>query len=434
MYINAFRSFCVLIAITFVLIFGAGNAEACVALADDGSFDCAGYTASSGGCSSSEYLDSLCVTESGCNYNCAQSGGLDDALGRYQFIPGTRQGLCQSNSNLPCVSAAAFANCPALQDAYINTFNEQNISALKNCGAWDKIGSTIGGTEVTESCLLAAAHLGGAGGACSFTNGGNSCDQLGTCLSDYCDKHGGYDITPGSGSGGGGEECEIPEEEEDDTEIPPVAACGKGPGMAVCDMPACTIGTPGDICGGLAYWEQQKEDAQEEQEESEPAEDNEWCEEPTGSGCAEDIAAAATANLGASTADVAATQGGALGCALAVSRIIQCAGEGGIGTELNTTGLYDSLNSNPNFELVSSGNLSAADLQPGDILVTRSDCGPAGHTGVYSGNGNIISNSSSGFQGSSPGTLQQNYDVGSWNSGVISRCPGGGSGVFRSKC
>lgn len=277
MYINAFRSFCVLTAIMFVLIFGAGNAGACVALADDGSFDCAGYTASSGGCSSSEYLDSLCVTESGCNYNCAQSGGLDDALGRYQFIPGTRQGLCQSNSNLPCVSAAAFANCPALQDAYINTFNEQNISALKNCGAWDKIGSTIGGTEVTESCLLAAAHLGGAGGACSFTNGGNSCDQLGTCLSDYCDKHGGYDITPGSGSGGGGEECEIPEEEEDDTEIPPVAACGMGPGVAVCEMPPCSIGTPTGFCVPVTPTPPPSDD-DEEEEEHEHDEDEDVCE------------------------------------------------------------------------------------------------------------------------------------------------------------
>jgi hypothetical protein len=400
----------------------------CSTLADDGSFDCTGFSSTSEQCTSPEYLNSISGTESGGQYNCVNPIG---ANGRYQFMDYTRSGLCGGSSGLPCVSQAAFANCPALQDAYFDAFNQGNWDALESCGATDAIGSTINGIEITGSCLMAMSHLGGAGGACDYVSSGGSYNPNdgATSLSTYCQKHGGKEVFAS------GSDCEVPEEEEeDDTEIPPVAACGKGPGMAVCDMPACSIGTPGDICGGLAYWEQQKEDAQEEQEESEPAEDNEWCEEPTGSGCAEDIAAAATANLGASTADVAATQGGALGCALAVSRIIQCAGEGGIGTELNTTGLYDSLDSNPNFELVSSGNLSAADLQPGDILVTRSDCGPAGHTGVYSGNGNIISNSSSGFQGSSPGTLQQNYDIGSWNSGVISRCPGGGSGVFRSKC
>jgi uncharacterized protein YcbK (DUF882 family) len=283
MCINLLRTFHFLIAIIFVLIVGVGDVEACVPYKDDGSFDCAGYTASSGACPASEYLDSLCVTESGCNYNCGQTGGLDDALGKYQFIPGTRQGLCQSNAHLPCVSAAAFANCPALQEAYITTFNEGNIAALKSCGAWDKAGSTVNGVEVTQSCLLAAAHLGGAQGACGFMSGGNPCDKLGTCLSTYCDKHGGKDITPGSGSSAaGGGECEIPEqEEEEDPEIPPVAACGKGPGVAVCDMPPCSIGTPTGFCVPVTPTPQPPSNEDDEDEEEEQN-DSEICQATSG--------------------------------------------------------------------------------------------------------------------------------------------------------
>ena len=145
------------------------------------------------------------------------------------------------------------------------------------------------------------------------------------------------------------------------------------------------------------------------------------------------IAECAGTMIGHSTADVASTQGGALGCALAVSRILDCAGYG-VGTHVSTVALYNALDSDPCYQKVDEGHITGADamgLQPGDVLVTKRGS-RAGHTGIYEGNGNIISNSSRGFQGSARGTIQRNYTVDRWKS-VTDRNPGG-SAVFRRVC
>lgn len=145
------------------------------------------------------------------------------------------------------------------------------------------------------------------------------------------------------------------------------------------------------------------------------------------------IAECAQKSIGNSTADVASTQGGALGCALAVSRMLDCAGYG-VGTHVSTVALYNALDKDKCYKKVDTGHITGADamkLQPGDVLVTKRGS-RAGHTGIYEGNGNIISNSSSGFQGSAKGTIQRNYTVKKW-SGVTGRNPGG-SAVFRRVC
>lgn len=193
-----------------LLCIGALAAFAPVALAqcrntaDDGSFNCSGYTNTCGGtCVSAAYINSISGTESGGRYNCTNSIG---ANGRYQFMPSTRAGLCRQHSCLPCVSQAAFANCPALQDAYFQVFNQDNWAQLQRCGAAGRVGQTVGGVQITESCLLAMAHLGGAGGACRFvrTNGGYNPSDGHTRLSDYCSRHGGVQAFQPGG------QCQVP--------------------------------------------------------------------------------------------------------------------------------------------------------------------------------------------------------------------------------
>ena len=144
----------------------------------------------------------------------------------------------------------------------------------------------------------------------------------------------------------------------------------------------------------------------------------------------ERIADCARQMIGQSTADNPLTEGGALGCALAVSRILDCAGYS-VGTHVSTVALYNALEADPCFEIVDTGEVTPQDamgLQPGDVLVTQRGS-RAGHTGVYVGNGNIVSNSSGGFNGSARGTIQQNYTVTQWKS-VTDRNIGG-SAVFR---
>ncbi|MFK7838784.1 MAG: peptidoglycan amidohydrolase family protein [Bdellovibrionales bacterium] len=152
----------------------------------------------------------------------------------------------------------------------------------------------------------------------------------------------------------------------------------------------------------------------------------------------ERIAQAAEAMINETTADHPDTQGGAVGCAVAVSRILERAGYGLGGIYPGTATLYDKLRDDPCYTQVDTGDLSSDDklnLQRGDVLVTarNASTGRAGHTGIYVGNGEIISNSSSGFAGSAPGTIQKNYNVDRWNSGVISRNPSV-SAVYRYTC
>ena len=144
----------------------------------------------------------------------------------------------------------------------------------------------------------------------------------------------------------------------------------------------------------------------------------------------ERIADCARQMIGQSTADNPLTEGGSLGCALAVSRILDCAGYG-VGTHVSTVALYNALDADPCYQIVDTGEVTSQDamgLQPGDVLVTQRG-ERAGHTGIYVGNGNIVSNSSGGFNGSARGTIQQNYTVTQWKS-VTDRNIGG-SAVFR---
>ncbi len=60
------------------------------------------------------------------------------------------------------------------------------------------VGKKINGIEITESGILAAAHLGGAGNVKKFLRSGginNSSDAFGTSIQNYMKKFSGYDVS-----------------------------------------------------------------------------------------------------------------------------------------------------------------------------------------------------------------------------------------------
>lgn len=149
---------------------------------------------------------------------------------------------------------------------------------------------------------------------------------------------------------------------------------------------------------------------------------------PSSGSTGTDLANAALNMVGTSTASIPGTDGGNVGCAAGVSLMFNKAtGQEIIPGQkivLGTTQLYSHMSTSKDWVKV-----PADQLQAGDILVTARGT-RAGHTGVYVGDGRIVSNSSSGFAGGPRGTLQNNYNLDSWEKGVTSRNPSQ-SGAFR---
>ena len=138
------------------------------------------------------------------------------------------------------------------------------------------------------------------------------------------------------------------------------------------------------------------------------------------------------------------TKGGSVGCAAAVSVIFLRATGRKVTSpnsiiyntpnqyfkdiEASTFTLYDTFSKDTkNWKKRSDWR----NAQPGDIIVTATGAKP-GHTGVVidqtiARNGKnyykIISNSSSGFAGSAPGTIQANYDIWAWEFSKYSISP-----------
>ena len=151
---------------------------------------------------------------------------------------------------------------------------------------------------------------------------------------------------------------------------------------------------------------------------------------PVSSSSGNNLADSALSLVGTSTGNIPGynTDGGNLGCAAAVSLMFKKAtGQDIIPGQPIVTGtstLYSHMSKSSDYVQVPIDQ-----MEPGDILVTARGS-RAGHTGIYVGDGRIVSNSSSGFQGSARGTIQNNYNVNSWKKGVVSRNPEQ-SAVFR---
>ena len=111
-------------------------------------------------------------------------------LGKYQFGIGTLQ-------LMGVYSATRFINDPMLQEKAFHTNIARNKWILRR-DIKRFSGKRIGGMKVTESGILAAAHLAGAGNVKKFLRSygeHNVSDEFGTSIAYYMRKFSGYDIS-----------------------------------------------------------------------------------------------------------------------------------------------------------------------------------------------------------------------------------------------
>jgi hypothetical protein len=136
---------------------------------------------------------SLAVTESSNNFfeqNNEEGSGGRGHFGRLQFSRGRYAEAQTALPQLQGVSIEEFANSPALQVIaerwHINDYRRR----LRQDGIIDYVGTTVNGYPITESGLIAMAHLGGYDGMRNFMeNGDDPSDVYNTHLSDYLVRH-----------------------------------------------------------------------------------------------------------------------------------------------------------------------------------------------------------------------------------------------------
>lgn len=133
------------------------------------------------------FLDSLGKQESGNRYDIVNKYGM---LGKYQFSFTTLKGLgFKSTRN-------KFLNTPFIQEvAMIKLLQENKRLLSKQIDQYT--GKYINGILVTESGLLAAAHLAGAGSVKKWlrTNGEvTRIDGFGTSIEKYLYKFGNFNL------------------------------------------------------------------------------------------------------------------------------------------------------------------------------------------------------------------------------------------------
>ena len=133
-----------------------------------------------------KFLDAIGHRESTNRYDVVNPWGY---MGRYQFGKSTLKGLGYD------VSRKEFLSNPKLQEeAMMALLNHNKEKLQKYIDIFD--GKTINGIYITESGILAAAHLGGQGSVKRyFKNGKVFRDGNGTKITSYMDKFSGYDIT-----------------------------------------------------------------------------------------------------------------------------------------------------------------------------------------------------------------------------------------------
>ncbi len=131
------------------------------------------------------YLDAIGFRESGNRYDVTNTFGY---MGKYQFGKATLKGLGYN------VSRKEFLNNPDLQEeAMLSLLNHNKEKLQQYIDIYD--GKTINGIYITESGILAAAHLGGQGSVKRyFKNGKVFKDGYGTRITSYMNQFSGYDI------------------------------------------------------------------------------------------------------------------------------------------------------------------------------------------------------------------------------------------------
>ncbi|GAB5472709.1 MAG: peptidoglycan-binding protein LysM [Maribacter sp.] len=133
------------------------------------------------------FREALAFKESQGNYFTTNTLGY---LGKYQFGIGTLELMGVYN-------ASHFLNDPVLQERVFQTNVARNKWILRR-DINRFVGKRIAGVEITESGMLAAAHLAGAGNVKKYlrTYGAhNVADEYGTDIANYMKKFSGYDVS-----------------------------------------------------------------------------------------------------------------------------------------------------------------------------------------------------------------------------------------------
>ena len=131
------------------------------------------------------FLDAIGFRESGNRYGIVNRYGY---MGKYQFGKKTLKGLGIK------VTQDEFLNSPYIQEKAMYALLKQNKRSLRKY--IEKYnGKYVHGVLVTESGLLAAAHLGGAGSVKKwFRTGKVRKDGNGVKITSYMKQFGGYDL------------------------------------------------------------------------------------------------------------------------------------------------------------------------------------------------------------------------------------------------
>ena len=133
------------------------------------------------------FKEALAFKESQGNYFTTNTLGY---LGKYQFGIGTLQLMGVYN-------ATRFLNDPVLQERAFHTNIARNKWILRK-DIQRFVGKQIGGVIITESGMLAAAHLAGAGNVKRYLRSWGSldvADSYGTNIAKYMKKFSGYDVS-----------------------------------------------------------------------------------------------------------------------------------------------------------------------------------------------------------------------------------------------
>lgn len=132
------------------------------------------------------FLYSIGEKESSNRYDVVNSYGY---MGKYQFGKATLRGLGYK------ISQEDFLNSPELQEkAMLDLLKHNKGKLLKYIEKYD--GSTFNGIYITESGILAAAHLAGPGNVKKFFKRGKDFhDGYGTSMSSYMKKFSGYKLS-----------------------------------------------------------------------------------------------------------------------------------------------------------------------------------------------------------------------------------------------
>ena len=133
------------------------------------------------------FKEAIAFKESRGNYKKINTFGY---LGKYQFGASTL-------NRIRIYDMGAFLEDPKLQEQAFFTLCSLNKWILKRDIKWS-VGKKINGIEITESGILAAAHLAGAGNVKKYlrSNGEhNAYDAFGTDVEQYLKRFAGYDTS-----------------------------------------------------------------------------------------------------------------------------------------------------------------------------------------------------------------------------------------------